>query len=80
MRGRESLCTPHITVVICTYNYRDEPTQLACLRIVRGMLPHLSGEQLCSLVPFVTAFGSHLSLECREVMYDVLTWIYNNFR
>eukprot|EP00731_Ephydatia_muelleri_P028749 Em0020g393a len=60
-------------------SHRDEPTQLACLAIVQKMLRNLSNEQMTELLPLITAFGSHGSLECRVAMYDILIWIYNHY-
>ena len=58
--------------------FRDEPTQEAALKIVQGMLRHLDQEQTCTLLPLITAFGSHSSQTCRLLMYDILIWIYSN--
>ena len=77
------------TLLMCTqyfglwyHNYRDEPTQMASLSIVQGMVQHqtLTLEQTTTLLPLLTAFGSHPSQPCRLVMYDTLITIYNNYR
>ena len=60
------------------YNCRDEPTQLAALKICQGMLQHLSYAHLSELLPLLTAFGHHSSQQCRLLMYDIFIWIYTN--
>ena len=58
--------------------HRDEATQLASLKIVQGMLIHLSNENLTQLLPILTnAFSNHISTQCRVTMYNVLMTIYN---
>lgn len=60
--------------------HRDEPIQTAALKLVQGMVQHqtLSNEQLKSLLPLVTKFGSHSSETCRLVMYETLIVAYSN--
>lgn len=60
--------------------HRDEPTQLAALKLVLGMVQHqtLSHDQLCSLMPLLIKFGQHSSEHCRTVMYEVLIIAYGN--
>ena len=61
-----------------THTHRDEATQLASLKIVQGMLIHLSNENLTQLLPILTsAFSNHISTQCRVTMYNVLMTIYN---
>ena len=69
-------------MVCISHNYRDEPTQMASLSIVQGMVQHqtLTLEQTATLLPLLTAFGSHPSQPCRLIMYDTLITIYNNYR
>lgn len=76
----EVACWSMYSVTLHTAHFpRDEPTQLACLAIVQKMLRNLSNEQMTELLPLITAFGSHGSLECRVAMYDILIWIYNHY-
>ena len=69
-------------MVCISHNCRDEPTQMASLGIIQGMVQHqtLTLEQTATLLPLLTAFGSHPSQPCRLVMYDTLITIYNNYR
>ena len=51
---------------------------MASLKIVQGMLIHLSNENLTQLLPILTsAFSNHISTQCRVTMYNVLMTIYN---
>ena len=69
-------------VLINGHYYRDEPTQMAALKIVQGMVQHhtLTLEQTSSILPLITGFGSHPSQPCRIIMYDTLITLYNNYR
>ena len=60
--------------------HRDESTQTVALKIVHGMLRYLKPAELIYLLPRVTAFTSNPSTPCRVVMYDILMWIYDNYR
>lgn len=44
------------------------------------MLPKLKPPELKELLPGVTGFISHPSVICRQRMYDILMWIYDNYR
>ena len=74
----QEFCDSHNNDIVC----RDEPTQMAALKIVQGMVQHrtLSLEQTAVLLPLVKAFGSHPSQPCRLVMYDTLIALYNGYR
>jgi hypothetical protein len=74
------LAYKNLSVTCETCCHRDEPTQTAALKIVQGMVQHqtLNEEQLCSLLPLVTKFGSHSSEACRVLMYDTLITAYGN--
>ena len=50
------------------------------LKIVLAMLQYLTCSELLFLLPVVTAFTSVPSANCRAVMYDILMWIYDNYR
>ncbi|KAM8811045.1 DNA-dependent protein kinase catalytic subunit [Eudromia elegans] len=60
-------------------NHRDDERQRVCLDIVYKMLPKLKPLELKELLPGVTGFISHPSAVCRQRMYDVLMWIYDNY-
>ncbi|XP_077348787.1 DNA-dependent protein kinase catalytic subunit isoform X2 [Lithobates pipiens] len=59
---------------------RDDERQRVCLDIIYKMLPKLKPTELRDLLPSVTAFSSHTFPVCRERMYDILMWIYDNYR
>uniref|UniRef100_A0A8D0GIE8 DNA-dependent protein kinase catalytic subunit n=1 Tax=Sphenodon punctatus TaxID=8508 RepID=A0A8D0GIE8_SPHPU len=61
-------------------NHRDDERQRVCLDIVYKMQPKLKPIELRELLPPVTGFISHPSPVCRERMYDILMWIYDNYR
>uniref|UniRef100_A0A8C3K0S4 DNA-dependent protein kinase catalytic subunit n=1 Tax=Calidris pygmaea TaxID=425635 RepID=A0A8C3K0S4_9CHAR len=60
-------------------NHRDDERQRVCLDIVYKMLPKLKPLELKELLPGVTGFISHPSVICRQRMYDILMWIYDNY-
>ncbi|KAM4028882.1 DNA-dependent protein kinase catalytic subunit [Anomaloglossus baeobatrachus] len=59
---------------------RDDERQRVCLDMVYKMLAKLKPSELKELLPSVTAFSSHNFPVCRERMYDILMWIYDNYR
>ncbi|RMC15431.1 hypothetical protein DUI87_07622 [Hirundo rustica rustica] len=61
-------------------NHRDDERQRVCLDIVYKMLSKLKPLELKELLPAVTGFISHPSVICRQRMYDILMWIYDNYR
>uniref|UniRef100_A0A8U8BLG7 DNA-dependent protein kinase catalytic subunit n=1 Tax=Geospiza parvula TaxID=87175 RepID=A0A8U8BLG7_GEOPR len=61
-------------------NHRDDERQRVCLDIVHKMLSKLKPLELKELLPGVTGFISHPSVICRQRMYDILMWIYDNYR
>uniref|UniRef100_A0A8B9FR78 DNA-dependent protein kinase catalytic subunit n=1 Tax=Amazona collaria TaxID=241587 RepID=A0A8B9FR78_9PSIT len=60
-------------------NHRDDERQRVCLDIVYKMLSKLKPPELKELLPGVTGFISHPSVICRQRMYDILMWIYDNY-
>uniref|UniRef100_A0A803VDR1 DNA-dependent protein kinase catalytic subunit n=1 Tax=Ficedula albicollis TaxID=59894 RepID=A0A803VDR1_FICAL len=60
-------------------NHRDDERQRVCLDIVYKMLSKLKPLELKELLPGVTGFISHPSGICRQRMYDILMWIYDNY-
>ncbi|XP_063182908.1 DNA-dependent protein kinase catalytic subunit [Chroicocephalus ridibundus] len=60
-------------------NHRDDERQRVCLDIVYKMLSKLKPLELKELLPGVTGFISHPSVICRQHMYDILMWIYDNY-
>ncbi|XP_069477126.1 DNA-dependent protein kinase catalytic subunit [Ambystoma mexicanum] len=61
-------------------NHRDDERQKVCLDIVYKILAKLQPSELNELLAAVLAFSSHSSPVCRERMYDILMWIYDNYR
>lgn len=59
---------------------RDEATQLVSLKIVQGISAKLKPTEMKEFMPLVTAISSHPSMSCRTVMYDILMWVYDNYR
>ena len=51
---------------------------MASLKIVQGMLHQLSNDDISQLLPYLTAFATHSSVQCRVTMYNVLMTVYNN--
>ncbi|KAM8966776.1 DNA-dependent protein kinase catalytic subunit [Pelodytes ibericus] len=60
-------------------NNRDDERQRVCLDIIYKMLSKLKPTELRELLTSVTAFNSHSFPLCRERMYDILMWIYDNY-
>ncbi|XP_061454380.1 DNA-dependent protein kinase catalytic subunit isoform X2 [Rhineura floridana] len=61
-------------------SHRDDERQTVCLDIVYKMLPKLKPAEVQELLPTVTGFISHPSPMCRGRMYDILMWLYDNYR
>ncbi|KAH0617727.1 hypothetical protein JD844_016250 [Phrynosoma platyrhinos] len=61
-------------------SHRDDERQTVCLDIVYKMLPKLKPTEVRELLPTVTGFISHPSPLCRGRMYDILMWLYDNYR
>ncbi|XP_072855016.2 DNA-dependent protein kinase catalytic subunit [Pogona vitticeps] len=61
-------------------SHRDDERQTVCLEIVYKMLPKLKPNEVKELLPAITGFISHPSVLCRERMYDILMWLYDNYR
>ncbi|KAL4648766.1 DNA-dependent protein kinase catalytic subunit isoform X1 [Arapaima gigas] len=59
--------------------HRDEARQTICLDIVHKILPLLKPEELQEMLGAITSFIKHPSPACRERMYDILMWIYDNY-
>ncbi|XP_077979786.1 DNA-dependent protein kinase catalytic subunit-like [Glandiceps talaboti] len=60
--------------------HRDESIQHMSLKIVNEMLKKLKEAELLYLMPGVTAVITNPSPVCRETMYDILMWIYDNYK
>ena len=50
------------------------------LKIIIRLLKKLTVSELQFIFPSVTAFISHPSALCKELMFDILIWIYDAFR
>ncbi|XP_078543449.1 DNA-dependent protein kinase catalytic subunit [Lissotriton helveticus] len=61
-------------------NHRDDERQKVCLDIVYKMLAKLQPSELKELLPAVLVFSTHPSPLCRERMYNILMWTYDNYR
>ncbi|MPC65380.1 DNA-dependent protein kinase catalytic subunit [Portunus trituberculatus] len=67
--------------VFCIGNtFREESTQLVSLELVNAALPRLSPSQVLYFLPGIMGFATHPGAKCREMMYDILFWIHDNFR
>ncbi|XP_063611241.1 DNA-dependent protein kinase catalytic subunit-like [Penaeus indicus] len=58
---------------------KEASTQLVALQLVNAVMPRLTPSQLLYFMPGVVAFATHPAPSCRETMYDVLFWVYDNF-
>ncbi|KAL3877683.1 hypothetical protein ACJMK2_035352, partial [Sinanodonta woodiana] len=61
-------------------SHRDEGTQLVSLKIVKDIAAKLKPSELNQWVPLVTAFSTNPSTACRNEMYLILMWVYDNYR
>ena len=68
------------TIQIFCLPFRDEADQRTSLKLVDGMLPKLKPAEMLYLLPAVRDFISHPSPGCRDVMYNIFMWIYDNFK
>ncbi|XP_030839871.1 DNA-dependent protein kinase catalytic subunit [Strongylocentrotus purpuratus] len=66
--------------ILALLTHKDEADQLTSLKLVDGMLPKLKPSELRYLLPAVKDFVSHPSPSCRDTMYSILMWIYDNYR
>ncbi|XP_048248370.1 DNA-dependent protein kinase catalytic subunit-like [Haliotis rufescens] len=60
--------------------HRDEDTQQMSLRIVKSIAAKLKPEELSKLMSAVCSISQHPSTSCRNTMYEILMWIYDNYR
>ncbi|XP_078072249.1 DNA-dependent protein kinase catalytic subunit isoform X3 [Mustelus asterias] len=61
-------------------SHRDEERQKVSLDIVYKVKAKLTSTELKEMLSSVMAFISHPSPICRERLYDILMWIYDNYR
>ncbi|XP_074649158.1 DNA-dependent protein kinase catalytic subunit-like [Tubulanus polymorphus] len=66
--------------IVDLLNHRDEGIQHVSLKIVQAMLKKLPAADLLFLLPCVTGFSRNPSQLCRATMYEILIWIYDNYR
>ena len=59
---------------------RDESTQLTALKIVKAVMMKLKPAEMNKIYPTITTFSSHPSASCRNVMYDIMMWVCDNYR
>ena len=57
---------------------RDEATQVVCLQLVEAMLQSMGVADVAYILPHVTSFSAHSSTQCRQLMYNILMWLYNH--
>jgi DNA-dependent protein kinase catalytic subunit len=57
---------------------RDEEMQSAGLGILQVMVRTMREEQIAEVLPQITSFSTHVSVQCRSLMYNTLVWIYNS--
>lgn len=60
--------------------FRDEATQLALLKIIHSLLEKLTMRDIEYVMPSITALSTNHSTACRDIMYDILIWIYDTYR
>ncbi|XP_073085590.1 DNA-dependent protein kinase catalytic subunit isoform X1 [Manis javanica] len=60
--------------------HRDDERQKVCLDIIYKMMAKLRPGELQEFLNPVVEFVSHPSPVCREQMYNILMWIYDNYR
>ncbi|XP_061175418.1 DNA-dependent protein kinase catalytic subunit-like [Saccostrea echinata] len=60
--------------------HRDEETQLIALKIVKSIQTKLQPGEVSELLPLICGFCISPSISCRNVMYDILMWVYDNYR
>ena len=77
--GRKATKQTNKQSTVITY-FRDEATQLISLKIIKAVAAKLKADELGLLMSHITAFGVHPSASCRLVMYDILMWVYDNYR
>eukprot|EP00058_Branchiostoma_floridae_P019566 XP_002605056.1 hypothetical protein BRAFLDRAFT_85202 [Branchiostoma floridae] len=73
-------CVHKIHLHFPPFTDRDDGLQAIALQIVYALLQKLQVEELLYLLPAVAAFASHPAPECRRTMYDIMMWIYDNYR
>ncbi|XP_052262779.1 DNA-dependent protein kinase catalytic subunit-like isoform X1 [Dreissena polymorpha] len=66
--------------IMASLSHRDEATQQVSLKIVKGILAKLKVTELAELMPLIMAFISHPSIGCRGTMFEILMWIYDNYK
>ena len=57
---------------------RDEATQVVCLQLVEAILQTMGVADVAHILPHVTSFSAHPSVQCRQLMYNILMWLYNH--
>ncbi|XP_042541900.1 DNA-dependent protein kinase catalytic subunit [Dipodomys spectabilis] len=60
--------------------HRDDERQKVCLDIIYKIMAKLKPVELRELLNPVMEFVSHPSPMCREQMYNIVMWIYDNYR
>lgn len=60
--------------------FRDDETQVIALKIVKSIQSKLQPSEVSELLPLICGFCVSPSIPCRNVMYDILMWVYDNYR
>ncbi|XP_054282242.1 DNA-dependent protein kinase catalytic subunit-like isoform X2 [Macrosteles quadrilineatus] len=54
--------------------------QVAALELIKELQPHLTPSQMKQLFPAVVSVRNHKRVETRNVVYEIVSWIYDNYR
>ncbi|XP_066926586.1 DNA-dependent protein kinase catalytic subunit-like [Clytia hemisphaerica] len=61
-------------------SHRDKEAQSETIRLIHGMLPNLTTDQLSEVLPLIANLQQNEYTSVRELTYDVFIWIYENCR
>lgn len=60
--------------------FRDDEIQVIVLKIVKSIQSKLQLSEVSELFFLICGFCVSFSIFCRNVMYDILMWVYDNYR
>ncbi|KAK4317884.1 hypothetical protein Pmani_011063 [Petrolisthes manimaculis] len=58
---------------------KEASTQLVSLQLVNAVMPRLTPPQMVYFIPGIVTFATHPAPKCRETMYDILFWVFDNY-
>ncbi|XP_065898419.1 DNA-dependent protein kinase catalytic subunit-like isoform X2 [Dysidea avara] len=58
--------------------HRDEATQMVCLQLMEILVQSMGGADVAYVLPHVTSFATHPSVQCRQLMYTILIAVYSS--